>query len=503
MRYLLFFILLILLESCAKKPNSVQKLREEYSKTLNEHPSYLLATNSYQDSLKSRPDLAWHQNFIMTMDPLTGKPESDRLIPVYEKLRSVNNNISLTTPLLPTTSSGINNWESRGPLKVGGRSRALLFDPNDATSKKVWCGSVSGGLWYNNDITSASSSWEIASLDVNLSISSIVADPLNSNRFYVGTGEGWPWDGTTFSTGATRGFGVFTSIDAGATWNQLSSSVNLHYINKLFIRIEVLAGQNTSVLYAASHKLNFENSYHGENGLFRSTDNGSTWSKVFSKGTADIEEGIDGRMYISTFDGEIHISDNGIDWAKKYPRVPFDPSNGSRIELATAPSNANIVYAIITSNNSIQSVRVSNNRGDTFTPLISLPNDVDTGISDDDFTRGQAWYNLALAIKPDDDQTIYIGGIDNFVSTNGGSDWSQIGHWYGGYSLPYIHADQHNFIFRPGYPNEGIALNDGGVFYITNLSTSPVINPRNLNYNVTQFYSCAIHPDSGSNYFLA
>jgi len=38
-------------------------------------------------------------------------------------------------------------WEERGPQNVGGRTRTMLFDPNDPTGKRLWAGSVSGGLW--------------------------------------------------------------------------------------------------------------------------------------------------------------------------------------------------------------------------------------------------------------------------------------------------------------------------------------------------------------------
>ena len=49
--------------------------------------------------------------------------------------------------------------KKEGPNNIGGRTRALMFDPNDATHKKVWAGGVAGGVWYNNDITDANSSW--------------------------------------------------------------------------------------------------------------------------------------------------------------------------------------------------------------------------------------------------------------------------------------------------------------------------------------------------------
>ena len=36
---------------------------------------------------------------------------------------------------------------------MGGRTRTLMFDPNDPNNKKVWAAGVTGGLWFNMDIT--------------------------------------------------------------------------------------------------------------------------------------------------------------------------------------------------------------------------------------------------------------------------------------------------------------------------------------------------------------
>lgn len=47
-------------------------------------------------------------------------------------------------------------WTERGPRNIGGRTRTILKEPLDPTGKKFWAGSVSGGLWYVNNIDSVS-----------------------------------------------------------------------------------------------------------------------------------------------------------------------------------------------------------------------------------------------------------------------------------------------------------------------------------------------------------
>lgn len=44
------------------------------------------------------------------------------------------------------------SWNERGPLDVGGRTRAIMIDPNDASGQTIWAGSVAGGLWKNTGI---------------------------------------------------------------------------------------------------------------------------------------------------------------------------------------------------------------------------------------------------------------------------------------------------------------------------------------------------------------
>ena len=45
-------------------------------------------------------------------------------------------------------------FKERGPGNVGGRTRTLMIDPNDPSGKRLWAGSVSGGLWFVNNMDS-------------------------------------------------------------------------------------------------------------------------------------------------------------------------------------------------------------------------------------------------------------------------------------------------------------------------------------------------------------
>jgi hypothetical protein len=453
---------------------------------------------------KDRPDLAWQQDFIMTMDPALGRPTPERLKAVYAQVKQ---NIKAKTS---TPGSAQFPWVERGPDNVGGRTRTIMFDPNDATHKKVWAGGVTGGLWYNNDITDPNSQW-VAQNDFweNLSITSMAYDPTNTNIFYVGTGEGW---GSSVS--GARGAGIWKSTDGGQSFSHLSASSNFYFVNDLVVRDE----NGTGVLYAGMRGVYYVSTTHGtsDEGLQRSLNGGTSFTQVlpnvsgqsFNYAVADIDIAADNRIWVGTINsgnsgsdrggGRILYSDDGTSWTTAYTN-----SFGERVRLASAPSDSSYVYAIVEEFNEVGEIIRTTDHGATWNNL-SEPDDDDPGISSTDFSRGQAWVHLALTVHPTNRDIVYAGSVDLFRTTDGGTNWDQLSHWYGGFGHPYVHADHHVVTFRPGSPSEAAFGNDGGVHYSSSLSANfPSFSDRNNGYNITQFYACAIHPNAGRNYFLA
>jgi PKD repeat protein len=485
----------------------------------NQEPSYeaFLAEHPYNQRLeikledipkRDRPDLAWRQDFLATMDPALKRPMPERLDQTRKQVASYfkeKSSLRTGTAEFP--------WVERGPNNVGGRTRAIMWDPNDATGKKVWAGSVSGGLWYTNDIYSTAAKWnKVDDFWSNISITSIAYDPNNKNILYVGTGEG-------FGVGASRGAGVWKSTDGGATWNQLSASTEFYYVNDLIVRNE----SGSSVLYVATRGNYHEGEWHAldNQGLQRSTNGGTSFTQVMpmvpsnnvTYAISDLELGGDNRIWAGSTTnaysstnrggGSILYSDNGTNWTLSTQRT-----NAVRVELATSPSDGNVVYALIEGGNVVSEVIKTTDRGSTWTNLPE-PNDADTGIPEGDFTRGQAWYDLIMVVDPNNPNVVLAGGIDLFKSSDGGSTWKQISKWSNNNNLAalnisLVHADQHAIAFKPGSSTDVIFGNDGGMYVSSTMTqTSPTFINRNNGYNVTQFYSAAIHPTSGKNYFLA
>jgi PKD repeat protein len=457
--------------------------KAKYEAFLNSHPYNQPQPGIRHREHPDRPDLAVQQDFLMTMDPATKTVPRERLLSVYQYIdKQVKGNSALAA-----------SWVDRGPNNVGGRTRAMMYDPNDTTLKKVWVGGVGGGLWYNPDITSATSPYvKVNDLWDNIAVTAIAYDPLDKMTFYVGTGEGW------FNADAIQGGGIWRSTDGGASWIHLLSTAvsNFSYIQKIVVH------PVTGDVYAGT-----------KSGVWRSDNKGLSWTKVLGPGAgmgggsiSDIEIGADNTIYvgigIQNTDG-IYRSFTGDKggWTK-ISGNGFPESGVQRIELGVAPSDANVVYALAQNSSSgVQGLYKSTNKGASWT-LMTLPTDVEGGVRPD-FTRNQAWYDLALTVDNNNPDVILIGGINLFKYT--GTSWLQLSRsGGGGATLPYVHADQHTILFKPGSSSEAIFGNDGGVFLSQDLTAvKPSFVDRNKDYNITQYYACAMHPDSGSNVFLA
>jgi hypothetical protein len=486
--------------------------RLEYERFLSEHTFRETLNEQVGESESSvegdHPDLAMMQDYLLTMDPALKRPTPWVLAePSIQTARMRDN--EKNSVLAPATSLATGTaWTERGPKQVGGITRAFMFDPNDVTRKKVWAGGVSGGLWSNVDITNAISPWvKVDDFWDNLSISCMDADPVNPLIFYVGTGE---FEYTV------RGGGIWKTVDGGLHWSRISGTENFLEIRDIEVRNE----SGTSVIYVAVRPGYGDDNPTYSAGLYRSANGGTTWTQVlpFAQGSStytnlptDIEIGPDNTIWVAAAKhywennafSTIYKSSTGLagSWTAISSFTASNLSFTGRIELAVAPSDANRVYAIVEQDNKVGAILKSTNKGTSWTAM-PTPVAADIGIPVDDFSRGQAWYDLILAVSPTDAETCLVGTIDLYRTSNGGTNWAQISKWSNNANMntltcSVVHADQHNIVFRPGLSNEAVFTNDGGVFYTNNLSsaaTSDVISARNLNYNVTQFYTAALHP---------
>lgn len=460
--------------------------KAKYTKYINNH-TFTTRTPLLKEDIKKmdkrdRPDLAYEHDWLMTHDPTDGKIHWERLIPVIKQMKAGASKIQTVAP----GGSAANKWSERGPNDVGGRVRAMMFDPTDNTNKKVFAGGVGGGLWYNADITSSTSSWvAVNDFWANLAVSCIAYDPTSTITWYVGTGEGFG------NVDAIRGAGVWKSTNKGATWTQLTASNT-----SSFQRILDIAVTNTGRLVVAAF-----------GGLYTSDNGGTSFTRRQSSSYfADIEIAANGDLFAGTrYSGRLYKStNNGTSWTL----ITNLGGSPDRIEIACAPSDSNTLYVVSSGGSGsvdVEWFKKSVNGGTSWTTL-TIPKYA-SNITNH-FTRGQSWYDLILWVHPTNKNIVVAGGVDLHRTTNGGTAWSPVSYWNSGQSpLPVVHADQHMVLSRPGNNNEVIVGNDGGVYYSSNLgnssTTAPTFSHRVKNFNITQYYSGALSPTAGSNVMIA
>ncbi len=433
-------------------------------------------------SKEARIDQAFKRQFELTKDLSLGYPPTQRLQQAYELIKRKQIELQNRSGESIAGSS----WSERGPYDVAGRTRTIMFDSRDPSYRTVWTGGVGGGVWKTNDIAASPAQWTpMTDFMPNIAITDIVQSKINPEIMFYCTGEG-------YSNGdAIRGLGVFRSTDGGETWALLSSTQTWEYSYRMLAHPKGDLYVNT------------------DQGVYRSSDNGLNFTKVIGGGLSgtfsnvfyDIELSSDGKIYVSTASAIYRSSTGDVgDWTNITNGTGF-PSGVSRTEFTVSPSDPNTIYAA-TANGAGdgEGIYRTTNGGATWTSG-SLPN----AIGMDNYCRGQAWYDLDIAVDPNNPLRIVVGGIDPHMSTNGGSTWTQLAQWAGA-GLQYVHADQHRIMYQPGNSNVLYITNDGGVWRSSNASASPAqvsFRHRNETYNVTQFYAAAIHPDAFSNYFLA
>lgn len=394
-------------------------------------------------------------------------------------------------------------WEQAGPDTLGGRTRALAVDVTDDNT--IIAGAVSGGIWKSTD---GGASWSQTLTPTQLlSVTSLTQDTRvgETDTWYAGTGE-LSGNSTSASGAYFYGDGIYKSIDGGDSWTLLSSTSTDRpesFDQEMdFVWRVVTDASNPAEdeVYAAVYS-----------GIYRSVNGGITWTEVLSSSGAlytDIVISSTGVLYaaLTGTNSGIWRSTDGISWTDI--TAGGWAGSSARTALALAPSNEDVLYTITNSpgagtyDHSLWKYTHS-----TTTWVNRSANIPDFGSFQNAVFDSQGGYDLHIAVKPDDEATVFIGGTslyrsrDGFQTTN--SDW--IGGYSGGtddWSGPH-HADQHIVTFSPSDPDIMYSGSDGGV-HRTNDNLAAEVSWTSLNrgYLSGQFYSVAVDHTSSSNMAL-
>jgi hypothetical protein len=237
-------------------------------------------------------------------------------------------------------------WNQRGPRNVGGRTRALGVDITNGTT--ILAGGVSGGMWKSTD---EGSTWVKTSTPGQLhSVTTLAQDTRagKTSTWYYGTGE-YLGNSASLGGGSYRGDGIFKSTDNGSSWSVLAStSTNAPQLFDNFFDYVWRVAVDPS---NASQDEVYAATYGA---IWRSTDGGTNWSPVRGGSTpyssyTDVTVTSTGVVYgVMSSSGSqpgCWRSTDGVSWANITP-AGF-PTTYNRIVLAVAPSNENVVYFLL------------------------------------------------------------------------------------------------------------------------------------------------------------
>lgn len=386
----------------------------------------------------------WEYYMENQINPATGASPEKTAEEIYtEYLKTTNQSKSKSAA--SWTSLGTSS--STGGYAGIGRLNCIAFHPTD--NNTYWVGAASGGLWVT---TNNGTSWTCLT-DGNgaLAVSDIIipSDYSTSNTIYIATGDKDHWD--------NHSIGVLKSTNSGATWNATGISYTISQ-GKMVYRLLADPNNNQIILAATS------------DGVYKTTNGGTTWStQLTSTSFIDMEykPGNFNTLYGSTTYGSIYVSSNGgTSWTQA-----FSDASAYRIELAVSANQPAWVYAVAANwESGLYYIYKSTNSGGSYAQVFAGttknllgwdPTGNDTG--------GQGWYDLSLAASPTDANTILVGGVNTWRSTNAGTSWSIVNHWSGS-AVQAVHADKHSLKYRAN--GDLFECNDGGVYISTNNGTS-------------------------------
>ncbi len=365
------------------------------------------------------------------------------------------------------------NWTSLGPNEVptgydaaSGRIDFVRFDPTN--SNTLYVGAPDGGLWKS---TNAGATWTTnTDLLTIIGCSDIAIDPGNTQIMYLATGN-WESD--------RRSIGVLKTTNGGTTWN--TTSLTWTALDNYKIRKLVMHPTNSSIMMAVT-----------DGGIFRTTDGWATNSNVYCCNTLyDIEfKPGDPTIVYAAGQDFFKSTDTGATWNPVTTGLPA-ASSVSRMVLGVSAANASYVYAIAGNNtHGYLGTYRSTDSGASFTLQSSSPNILGYEKSNPGGTNGQAGHDLAIAVSPTNANTVTIGGINAWQSSDGGVTWTCVAYWLGadpnypgqGDGPPdYVHADVQDIQYLPGSSTTMFATSDGGIYKSVNSGT----NWTNLTNNLS------------------
>ena len=370
---------------------------------------------------------------------------------------------SLTEPLpwidrgpAPTRSAQVNVPPNN---EVCGAIQALAPHPTNANV--LYIGAVNGGLWRTGNALAASPTWTPLSDRLpSQSIGALAFDPNDATHQTLVAGLG------RWSNFAQRGddeVGLYRSTNGGGSWTHLGATALLGQ------KIVAVWPRGATILAASRN-----------GGLWRSTNTGASWSLVSGSGGLPtggigdmaVHRGAPNRIYVSVLGSPARVlrsDDGGANWTDISAGITALGNTSNNVRLAVGPGASGAVFVAVVNSSAIAGVFRSANQGGSWTAMDVPP--VHPG--------GQGVINTSIAVDPNNQNLVYIGGdritVSPFTANirrgnaagAAGSQFTTIMDANAGNTTP--HADSRNMAFDA---NGNLLQVDDGCIYRRSSPTS-------------------------------
>ncbi len=443
----------------------------------------------------------------------------------------------LLTFALPQAQITGNKWKPIGPAPIGGffkggvsgRATAIAVNPFDGN--QVWLGTAQGGIWFTPD---AGTTWYPMTEGMGaLAIGAITVagcDAIRCTKVFAGTGENAIRRDTYYGRGLLVGTYItgddpptfvwfLRQGDANVDFNLGSINDVIFVPNPLGAPTRVLVTLSSGVTASATEStVTAPESATGGYGIYSSSDDGVTWTKLNVAGAAgerptdlEIDPNDSSTLYAGFLGvGVFKSEDGGTNWCplSDGPPIPGGCADAAglpdasvtafdHVELAVFEDNPSILYASLGHctdpliKSCVPSLYKTTNGGLTWTT--QYVGSANPSGSWDTEPQGYSRYTHALAIHPTNDSVIYMGGMRLWRSTSSGVSFGTFDQNNAPGSSIYgsiLHLDHHEVVWDPSNAARIYDTNDGGFAYTLGTGWYPA----NEGLQITGFHSLSASP---------
>ncbi len=319
-----------------------------------------------------------------------------------------------TAPQIDTSTYQDLRYRLIGPFRA---SRTVAGVGIPTQPNVFFAGVHTGGVWKTDDY---GRTWRpIFDSAPTGSIGDIGVSWSNPDVIYVGTGEG------LHRPDLGVGDGIFKSTDGGKSWKHVGLP-DVQQVGRL-----VVHPTDPNIVFVAG--LGHPYGPNTERGIFRTRDGGATWERVFyiddNTGGVQVEfdptnpnivygsmwEHREGPWENASFNGKnnglFKSTDGGTTWKPVRGGLPNGAEGAGRICLGIGVSDPNRLYAAVMSQTGrgADGLYRSNDGGETWTLVSKDPR-----------------LGLDIRVHPKNPDVVFVGNIAAYRSDDGGKTWTSI-----------------------------------------------------------------------------